>query len=169
MRASWTDPDDVRPDAKRAPRAITGWRSFDPLRRMLVHANSGISHAHIMAADRLREQVDLATLGYSANRPLIYIAHYHLPRAGMGPAALAQVRAMRAVLRVIKLYTHTELLVLEAIVLRNQSIRAWIATLPIKVDPATVKRCLLYVLDELADHFEAEVAEDLARGRRLTP
>lgn len=148
---------------------ITGWRSGDPLRRMLVHPRSGITAAHIAAADMLREQVDLATMGYSSARPLIFIASVPLPRFGLSPAALAMVRACRVVARVVKLFSRSELHLLQAVVLANVTLHAWTAHFDPPASPAVEKRKLLGILDKLVAHFDAEVQDDLARGRRLPP
>ena len=169
MRGSWRDPDDTRPDAKRTPRSITGWRAFCPLRRMLLHPNSGVTAAHIMAADHLREQADLATLGYSGPRPMIFVAQSHLPRTGMGPAALAMTRAQRVVRRVVQLFTPGELLLLQTVVLGNVSVREWTKHQDPPSSQPVEKRRLLVILDQLAEHFDAEIEDDLARGRRLAP
>jgi hypothetical protein len=169
MRGTWIDPDDIKPDAKKAPRLITGWRSGDPLRRMLVHHASGITAQHISAADKLREAADIAVLGYSAERPLIYVSHLFLPRAGMGHADLARTKAWRVVARAVKLFAVAELEILQAVVLRNISLRAWCAARDPPRSQLVEKRRLLRVLDSLVDHFDAEVQDDLARGRRLPP
>lgn len=169
MRGAWRDPDDVTPNAQRAPKTVAGWRTFDPLRRMAGHPNSGITVEHIMAADMLRERVDLATLGYSAVRPLIYVVQYPLPRWGLGPAAMAQVQAARAVRRVMRAFNDAQLRMLEVIVLGNVTLRAWTLR---RNPPSTLgaeKRKLLVVLDRLAEHFASEVREDVAKGRRLVP
>ena len=167
MRAVWRDPDDVVPGARRAPREIAGWRRFDPLRRMLVHPASGITAQHVMAADMLRELVDLATMGYSADRPLIFVEQTTEPRFGLGPAALAQLRAARAVKRVIKLFPPPQLEMIQTVVLRNVTVRAW--AMAVGGNQAVEKGRLLNVLDILVQHFTAEIDDDLARGRRLQP
>ena len=169
MVGRWRDPDDVTPGARRTPREITGWRSFDPLRRMAGHPHSGITAEHIMAADHFREQVDLATLGYSGVRPMIFVAQAHLPRAGMGPAALAQTRAQRVMRRVMRLFSPPQLLMIEQVVLRNMTLRAWTHRHDPPANPVTEKRKLLVILDRLVEHFAAEVEDELARGRRLPP
>ena len=167
MKGVWRDPDDVTPGARRTPREVTGFRTFCPLRRMLVHRNSGITAEMIMAADKLRELVDVVTWGYSAERPLIYVALNAQPRFGLGPAAQAEMAAVRIVRRALALFDATELAVLEAIVLRNQSIRGWLDSLAEPPSPLLVKQCLLSILERLAQHFAADVDDELARGRRL--
>jgi hypothetical protein len=169
MPSEWRDPDDVTPGARRTPRAIAGWRTYDPLRKMMGHAASGISTAHVLAADLLREQVDLALLGFSAARPLIYVAQTPLPRWGLGPAALAQMRAVRSLRRVVGLFSPPQLLMLEVIVLRNITLRQWVLTRDPPSPAREEKRRLLIVLDRLAAHYEGEIESDLASGRRLPP
>ena len=51
MRGEWIDPTDIKPTAARTAKRINGWRSFDPLRKALNVANSGITVEHVMAAD----------------------------------------------------------------------------------------------------------------------
>jgi hypothetical protein len=169
MSATWRDPTDLTPDARRAPRVITGWRGFCPLRRMSAHPNSGITAGHIHAADRLREAIDLAALGYSGTRPLIHVATAAQPRWGLGPAAVAQMRAVRSIRRVAGLCSPGQRVMLDAVVLRNQTLRQWL----IGCDPPSTfrreKARLLAVLDLLAEHFDAEVQNDLSLGKRLPP
>jgi hypothetical protein len=169
MPATWRDPDDTAPTARRTPREIAGWRRYDALRRMFGDPRSGITAQHIMAADTLRELVDLATLGYAADRPLIYVAQNAQPRFGMGPAALAQVKAARAVKRVTALFPPLQLAMIQAIILRNVSVRAWTTALPPPASQAVEKGKLLAILEILVQHFAVEVEDDLARGRRLPP
>jgi hypothetical protein len=170
MRATWRDPDDITPGARRTPREIHGWRSYDPLRRMLAFATSGVTHAHIAAADKLREQVDLATMGYSAARPLIYVEQQPQPRHGGGAAAVSQVRAARAVRRVIALFSRQQLRMIEAIVLGNMTLRAWTRSLPGQPASQPVEKGkLLAILDVLAQHFASEIRDEIARGKRLPP
>jgi len=169
MAGSWTDPTDLTPDARRVPRKVSGWRTYDPLRKLSGHPHSGITAEHIAAADMLREQVDLATLGHSTVRPLIYVAQFSQPRWGLGRGELEQLAALRAVRRVIRLFTPPQLVQLEAIVLRNITLRQW-AQSRVPVSPSAVeKRKLLVILDRLAEHYDSEIQDDLARGRRLPP
>ena len=169
MAASWTDPADLTPDARRVPRTVSAWRSYDPLRRMLGHPRSGIEPMHILAADMLREQVDLALLGFSATRPLIYVQQFSQPRWGLGPDAVKQMRAVRSLRRVALLYQPPQLLMIEAIILRNTTLRQWsmsrVPASPVKIE----KQRLMVVLDRLATHYDGEIMDDLAKGRRLPP
>jgi len=169
MPAAWVDPDDIKPDAKHKPAAIAGWRSYDPLRKMAGHPNSGVGQGHILAADKLREQVDLATLGFSALRPLIYVSQFALPRWGLGPAAIAQMRAVRSVRRVVALFSPPQLLLLDAVILRNRTLRAYCLSSDPPASALLTKRVLLLILDRLAEHYDAEIQDEIARGKRLTP
>jgi hypothetical protein len=170
MHASWRDPDDITPGARRAPREIHGWRRYDPLRKMTAHPNSGVTEAHILAADKLRELVDIATLGYSAERPLIFVTQtISGPRFGMSAGEVARVKAGRAVKRVIALFPAMQLEMIQAIILRNVTVRAWTEALPQPASQATEKGRLLTILDLLVQHFGSEVADDLRSGRRLPP
>lgn len=169
MGADWVDPDDTRPNAARAPRRVRGWRTFCPLRRMSGHPASGITEQHILAADRFREQVDLATLGYSSERPLIYVAQFALPRWGMGPAAIAQLQAVREVRRVLQFFTPPELAMVNAILLRNISLREWVRRTDPPLHPVTEKQKLLTVLNLLVWCYEDELKAEIESGRRLLP
>ena len=168
MRASWRDPDDIMPDASRVPREITGWRTFCPLRKMSGDHRSGITAAHIMAADKLREVFDLATLGYSSERPMIFVAMAAQPRFGMSEADIARTAAMRSMNRVLRIFPPSQLAMLEMIVLRNVNLRAWTLAHD-NANAAVEKGKLLSILDRLAQHFEAEIKTELREGRRLTP
>src|SRR6478736_2357799 len=70
MRATWRDPDDLRPNARRA-REITGYRSSCQLRRMSVQRGSPITEAHIVAADHLRSLADLSRVGCTGRENLL--------------------------------------------------------------------------------------------------
>jgi hypothetical protein len=168
MRSSWRDPDDIMPDARRVPREITAWRRFCPLRKMSGDPRSGITAAHIMAADKLREVVDVATLGYSSERPMIFAAMAAQPRFGMSGADIARVAAMRSMTRVLRIFPPGQLVMLEMIVLRNVNLRAWTLAHD-NANPAVEKGRLLGILDRLAQHFDAEIEDDISRGRRLIP
>jgi hypothetical protein len=169
MRADWTDPDDIRPNSSKAPRKIHGWRTYCPLRRMSGHPASGITERHIMAVDKLREQVDLAVLGYSAERPLIYVAQFPLPRWGLGQSAIEQMRAVRAVRRVMMLFSMPQLVMIEIILLKNASLREWTRRVMPPLHAETEKRKLMVILDRLVEFYKSEIKDDIARGRRLTP
>jgi hypothetical protein len=123
--------------------------------------------AHVRAADKLREAVDLATMGFSGQRPLIYVQQVPQPRFGLGPAALAQMRAVRSVRRVVRLFAPPQIDMLDWIVLRNLTLRQWTHRITPKLNAAAERRRLLVILDRLAEHFDAEVQDDIARGRRL--
>jgi hypothetical protein len=170
MRGDWTDPDDIRPNASKTARKIHGWRTYDSLRRMSGHPRSDVTMQHIMAADKFREAVDVATHGYSSERPLIYVAQFPQPRWGLGPAAVAQQVAVRDVRRVMKLFSDPEVMLLEAVVLRNMSVRQWVAHNELAtLNAAMEKRRLLAILDRLVDYYAEELKDDIAQGRRLTP
>ena len=167
MRASWRDPDDITPGARRTAKEITGFRAFCPLRQMSAHPHSGITAAHIMAADKLRELIDIATIGYSGDRPLIYVQQNAQPCTGMGRAALAQNKAWREVRRVVDIFPVSQLAMIQAVILQNVRLFTWARQHG--QNPQIAKGRLLSILDRLVQHFEAEVEDDLARGRRLPP
>jgi hypothetical protein len=169
MPSVWRDPTDLTPDARRQPRSITGWRGYDPLRKMAGHPRSGVTSAHILAADMLRERVDIATMGFSGARPLIYVAMSAQPRWGMGPAAVARTRAARSVARVIRLFAPSQLAMIDVVILGNRTLRHWSLTRDPPSPFRREKQRLILILDRLAEHFDGEVQNDVASGRRLPP
>jgi hypothetical protein len=122
----------------------------------------------------LREAVDLAALGYTAGRAeliLIGLATSPQPRAGPSEAELARSQAARVVDRALRGFTNTQRAMITAVILRNLSLRAWvamrIADTGLRFDPNVEKGRLLGILDQLAAHFDTEIEEQLARGQRL--
>ena len=169
MRAEWTDPDDIKPNASKTPRRIHGWRRYCPLRRMSGHPASGISDRHVMAADKLREQFDLATMGFSTERTMVFIARCATPRWGMGPGDVARMRAFRDVTRVARMFSPPQLSMLDAILFRNMSLREWSKGAVPPLRAATEKRKLMIILDRLVAYYDTELKDDLENGRRLAP
>jgi hypothetical protein len=167
MGSEWRDPDDITPGARRTPRTIAGWRTYCPLRKMSGHPNSGIGAQHIHAADMLREQVDIATLGYSGMRPLIFVTQSVQPRWGLTISDVKQMRALRSVRRVVALFDSMQLRMLDAVVLRNVTLRQWIIGCGGLTTTKQEKRRLMTILDRLSEHYDAEIENDLASGRRL--
>jgi hypothetical protein len=167
MPTEWRDPDDITPGARRTPRTIAGWRTYCPLRKMAGHPNSGIGAQHIHAADMLREQVDIITLGYSGVRPLIFVTQSTQPRWGLSASDAKQMRALRSVRRVVLLFDAIQLRMLDAIVLRNVTLRQWVQGGGGLATSKHEKRRLMTILDRLSEYYDAEIEDDLARGRRL--
>lgn len=170
MAADWTDPDDIKPNASHVPRRISGWRTYCPLRRMMVNRQSGVTAAHVMAADRLRESFDLARLGYTADRPLLFVSLPPQPRAGLTGADRARCAAFRDRDRALRLFSPSQLRLLEAVVVRNVSLHAWCrdqSTRSARFDAAVEKGRLLAILEVLAVYYQGEIREDLDHGRRL--
>ena len=52
MRTAWRDPDDINPN-RRLAREITGFRSYDPLRRCRQRPGTSVTERHVVAADIL--------------------------------------------------------------------------------------------------------------------
>jgi len=167
MRAEWADPEDTRPGAARAARKVHGWRSYCPLRRMAGNPASGITPAHVMAADKLRELWDLAILGRSAGMAMVYITRSPGPSQGFGPADLARVAAFRALRRALAPFDPTALDMIYAILLRNLSLHAWAIVAASNVRAERIR--LRAVLEHLARHFDTDIAAELDRGQRLPP
>jgi hypothetical protein len=170
-RHDWADPDDTRPSAARVARRVQGWRTFCPLRRMQGSSSSGIIAEHVAAADKLRELVDLARLGYSGDRANIFVHLTPQPRTTLGAAGMAQAAAGRAVTRALALFTPGQRLMLLSVILTNQSLQSWsqdrASITGRAVSAAVEKGRLLALLDLLAAHFAAEIDEEVEAGIRL--
>ena len=167
MRSAWRDPDDVKPNAAHKAREITGYRTFCPLRRMMVQRGSQIEQRHVLAADFLRGQVDVAVIGKGA-RPMDVLS-----RQGFGPVTgppgsaleqvLAQTQARRALARLGPL---TRVLVAEVVPF-NRAIQAWCRMVDPTREPKVEMGKLLAALEILADHYNAEIDEALKGGHML--
>jgi hypothetical protein len=171
MPSSWRDPDDIRPSARRTAKEIAGYRTYCPLRRMMRHKGSSITVQHIIAADELRVIFDLARLGYSigtnASMTFVTLARISpMPRLGPTRAAMAQGKAWRELRRALARFTDERCAMLDFIVLRNHSMRAWCAVIGQKDRNREMGR-LVAILDLLADHFASEVDARMSRGEVL--
>jgi hypothetical protein len=168
MRTEWVDPDDIKPTAAKTARKITGYRSYCPLRRMMSLPGSEITQAHVMAADKLREAWDVARLGMTSGREpaALFVVLVQQPRTGPGAGEVAQVRAARVLRRALVLFGLPAQAMIQHVILYNQSLRSWAAG---RLDPKREKQRLIAILDKLAEHFDSELAEDVAKGRRLPP
>jgi hypothetical protein len=56
---------------------------------------------------------------------------------------------------------------LDAIVLRNVTLRQWVQGGGGLATSKHEKRRLMTILDRLSEYYDAEIEDDLARGRRL--
>jgi hypothetical protein len=171
MRASWRDPDDLRPTAARSAREIAGFRSFCPLRWMLRRHGgaTAITERHILAADRLRAAADITAYGFTGERELLPInAIAYGPRTQPAADFMVRSRARAELLRAIALFRADDRLLLVAVVLLNRSITAWVTEMRAAGgigEPEVEMRRLIAVLDRLVEHYAAEIDDDLARGR----
>jgi hypothetical protein len=157
MLARWIDPDDLAPN-RRSAKEVHGWRSFCPLRRLVERANgaSGITMEHVTAADLLRREWDIASIGLSGRKtPWMFTDALHLPRSGPSRAAVRQVRAIRNVQRVMRLFVDAQRDLIEWIILRNQPVLRWRTARGIAQRAAMPM--LVGVLDELVRHFDDEI------------
>jgi hypothetical protein len=152
---------------------VAGWRVYDPLRRMLADASSGVTEAHVLAADLFRKHAEVARLGFRSTAEGLYVHTVPEPIAGMSAADRQRVAAAREVDRVLRLFSPSYQRLLGAIVLGNLSLRAWVRlreqTTTRRVVILTESRKLIAILDRLAAHFDAEVGALLERGRLLRP
>jgi hypothetical protein len=166
MRTHWRDPDDVRPNASRRPREVTGYRTYCPLRRMARLKGSQISEAHIAAADAFRLMWDIATIGLTGERS--DVRGTYGPSAGPSINAVLQAGASSEAMRVLRRFVPPQLLMLEVIVLRNRSLQAWCtersAEIGRSINPEVEMGRLLAVLDVLADQYDLA---DGAEGREV--
>jgi hypothetical protein len=163
MRASWRDPDDLRPNARKG-REISGWHSFDPLRVLARDPSSGVTEDHIRAADHLRGLNDIAGIGMSSRDNVLPIgATVHLPRFGPVPAAVRAARAARELMRVMRRFSAEAWRMVTVIVLWNRTLHLWCQESG--GSEARELGRLLAALDLLAEHFASEID----RGRADTP
>jgi len=169
MRARWTDPDQSGlSSARRTPRTVTGFRRFDPIRKLYARKTSGVTLEHIAAADKLRELVDISALGFTALRSLILTLQFRQPSAGLNRAALARNRAHRSLLRVLRRFRMNQLEMIDRIILSGMTLKQWVEA-SFDRDGPTEHAKLLAILDRLAEHFKSEIAQEIASGRRLKP
>ena len=158
MKTHWRDPDDVRPNASRRPREVTGYRTFCPLRRMARLAGSQVSEAHIAAADAFRLMVDIATIGLTGERSDVHAAFG--PSAGPSINAVLQANAASEAAQLLRRFAPQQHGMLEMIVLRNRSLQAWCTdrakATACPVSPDVEMGRLLSILDVLADQYGLE-------------
>ena len=167
MKDTWRDPDDIKPNATHRAREVTGYRTFCPLRRMSAHKGSQIEPRHILAADLLRAQVDIATIGKGAR------SMDALSRQGFGPVtfpprtALERVWAMTQARRALARLAPSARVLVAEVVLMNRAVHAWCRQVTPPRDAKVEMGRLLAALDVLVDHYAAEIDEALARGKML--
>jgi hypothetical protein len=155
MRSAWRDPTDISPNASRRPREVQGFRVFCALRRARA-SGAAITDQHIIAADLLRVNVDLARLGAS---PLVMAAGANCtgPRAGPSASALRAARASTNVGRLFNSLDDAQATLLIAVVLQNIPVSRWCTLHEPKLNRPTVMRALYEVLDLLVEYFDTEV------------
>ena len=150
---------------------VSGWRGYCPIRKMRGNPANQITEAHVHAADMLREAADLAWLGYSGERPMLYVAMTAQPRAGMSKADMARNKALRDLGRAIRIFTREQRELIASVILRNESLNSWCRRKTeetgARYDPLAEKHRLLLILDMLAAHFDSEIEDDQRNGRRL--
>jgi hypothetical protein len=173
MHAAWRDPDDLNPRG-RTPREIKAFRTYDPLRMMLRRhgLHSSVTARHILAADRLREAVDLAAYGATGGSAWEAVGGGFGPSMGPGAVVLARLRAQSVVESVKGLYDPMERLLLGFVVLSNRSLTSWCLRRHDTDSPKMRRQetmLLVTLLDRLEAHFAAELDADLRAGRLLDP
>ena len=171
QRYRWRDPDDTNP-LTRSAREIDGWRQYCPLRAAIRRNSVSLTERHVFAADRLRQACDLAAIGASGPRELLPVtAIAYGPRGGPGHAALSQTRAWREFIRVMTLFDAEQRRLVTTIVRLNSSVTAWCAARRVltgrAMSPTAEMQRLVACLNLLADHFAAEIDEDIDKGRLL--
>lgn len=168
LRARWTDPDDIRPNAARHAKEVTGYRVYDPLRWNLTRhgAASRITVEHVLAADRLRRAVDVAAYGCTGPRDEASVLGVtYGPRSGPSAAAQEQARAWRDVQRAMATFTPDERYLLTFVVLFTRTVAQWCIARReggFVANPAAEMAKLVGCLDRLVQHYESEV-EQMAR------
>jgi len=163
MRATWRDPDDIRPTAARRAREITGWRAFCPLRRMAANRGSDITERQILAADHLRCLAEQALVGFSG-RSMEAVTIGFGPRDGPTAAALAQAYACLDFARAMRRFDGRQRALITHVVLLCRPLAAWCAQAGQSLPGET--RRLLDALARLEGHFASEVDRAIA-GERL--
>jgi len=175
MRGSWRDPDDVTPNASKYAREISGWRTFDPLRKMVAQQGSQVTTQHIAACDILREAADVAALGYTGLGQLdgapVTDARYG-PKTGPANRSVAQIRALAVYQRAMRLFICPgQLRLIHAVILGNSTLQRWCIAegerLGVTIRPAVEMGRLLSILDMLAAHFGTDIKEAVDRGDLL--
>jgi hypothetical protein len=165
MMAVWIDPTDTTPSAARTARTVSGYRTYDPLRKCRARhgERSSFTAEHVEAADRLRQLWDGSRLGYSALKDLRPVqSAMHRPSQGPGAVALKQLRAREQFTRVWSLFSENHQAILVAVVLRNMSLTATAALFSITMPRLT--QTVVELLDRLVDHFEVGERKD-PKGR----
>jgi hypothetical protein len=155
VRASWADPDDMKPNAARAARSIAGHRAFCPLRWCIARHGERASFTadHVAAADALRAAWDGARIGFSSLkdwRPVTAINY----RPAMGPtvSALKQLKCRVAFDRAWSLFDDATRAALVLVVLRNTSISK--AAEVLDTSASRCKERLVIAFDRLVLHLD---------------
>jgi len=171
LRSEWRDPTDTTPSAAKTARTVTGYRSFDPLRRCLQRhkAASSINERHVVAADLLRAWADGACIGFSVPRELdqpVTMIRYG-PTTGPGRTARRRTWCWRSFARTMGIFTANERRLLTFVVLLNRSVAAWCRErheAKQHANAARVMGTLVGCLDRLVAFLDSEVQEALERG-----
>lgn len=150
---------------------VSGWRGYCPIRKMRGNPANQITEKHVHAADMLREAADVTLMGFSGERPMLYVAMTAQPRAGMSKADMARNKARRDLVRALRPFTIEQRELLAAVILSNESLNSWCRRKTeqtgARYDPLSEKHRLLLILEMLASHFHAEIEDDQRNGRRL--
>jgi hypothetical protein len=174
LRDEWRDPTDTAPNAARSARTVTGYRSFDPLRKMARNgAGTSITAEHIAAADMLRKAAEVGGMGYAPafTEAMPVQAITYGPRGSPPRRCLAQTRAIRSFARAMELFpVPWQRRMIVAILLQNHTIARWT-----QGEIERGQRCnthhemgkLLCLLDLLAEHFKTDIEEAERRGHLL--
>ena len=136
--------------------------------------HTSITRNHIHAADLLREQADLAMLGYAPTRfdlPINSVVHG--PRLGPTIAAVRQAEASTNFRRAINRLTIGLQRMVRSIILANCTVSAWCREegerLGRQLNPQIEMGKLICALDLLVDHYRSDIERGLASGRILPP
>lgn len=173
---SWVDPDDIKPDARKVPRRIDGWRTFCPLRRLMAAGGGVVTETHILAADWLRLKVDLGVIGRSRSR---YDGQEkvdggsHGARTGPSAIDVSQIVALSEVEHALRPFSMEQIRMMAVILLENYSLQRWAQAeeerLMRRVDPKVETGKLVAILEILAKSCETEIEELSRQGRLLAP
>jgi hypothetical protein len=112
----------------------------------------------------LRYAADTAAIGRSGALLLPVTRTAYGPIPGPTALAAAQSQAMREVARLLSRFATVQREMITQILLLNRTLRAWCQDAEGR-NPQLEMGRLLGILDLLAEHYSAEIDEDLAHGR----
>ncbi len=168
MQAEWSDPDDVKPDAKKTARQVKGWMTYCPLRRMAEHRSSSITPQHIAAADLIRFSWELGKYGYSGEQSMMFIDSEFGSRIPNNGAA-ARIAAIRDYKRAVATWPDDDIRMLHYVVIGNHSVFAWVPyeseRIGKRLNPDGETKRLVTLLGFLVKYYDTDIEHGMRSGR----